>query len=147
MSHNWKSLFGCIFCQSSCFHGAWVVWLGLVELIQKVHFGLIFDFGSTALQDYFTHCEPNSLLGWTKVGDPQEKTPAHLQAELDLSPVSHVTRAGLKPRRNILDVLEPPPPPQSGIRCCKDKVLNDVKDKLTWNAFSTLINFLNYLWK
>ena len=41
--------------------------------------------GFLACQDYFTHFEPSQSLGGEKMGDPQEKTPNHLQAELGLS--------------------------------------------------------------
>ena len=35
-----------------------------------------------ALQDYFPHCKLSKLIGELKMGDPQEKTPDHPQAEL-----------------------------------------------------------------
>ena len=50
--------------------------------------------GGTARQDYFTHFEPSQSLDVAKTGDPQNKPPGHLQAELGLS---HVTRARLEP--------------------------------------------------
>ena len=38
-----------------------------------------------ARQHYFTHFERNQTSDGVKTGDPQEKTPDHLQAELGLS--------------------------------------------------------------
>ena len=40
--------------------------------------------GFTARQDYFTHFEPSQSFGGEKTGDPWEKTPDHMQAELGL---------------------------------------------------------------
>ena len=45
-------------------------------------FFFVFDLGFSAGQDYFTHFES---AGGAKTGDPQEKTPDYLQAELGLS--------------------------------------------------------------
>ena len=50
-----------------------------------VCFLLFFYLGFMACQDIFTHFEPSLLLGGAKMGDPQEKTPDHQQAELGLS--------------------------------------------------------------
>ena len=51
-----------------------------------------------AHQDYFTHFELKQLLGGAKTGDPREKTPEHLQAELGLCHViqARIERTALK---------------------------------------------------
>ena len=41
--------------------------------------------GVTARQDYFTHFEPIQSTGGVKTGDPWQKPPDHMQAELGLS--------------------------------------------------------------
>ena len=69
-----------------------VTWLKLPEDmfssdVALCHFMVPLDFGGGGgfRQDYFTHFEPSQSLGGAKTGDPQEKTPDHLQAELGLS--------------------------------------------------------------
>ena len=47
-----------------------------------------FYLGFTARQDHFTHFEPSQSVGGVKTGDPREKPPDHLQAELGLSHIS-----------------------------------------------------------
>ena len=58
-----------------------------------LHF-LYFDLGFMAHQDYFTHFEPSQSLDGAKTGNPREKTPDHLQAELEMF---HMIRARLRP--------------------------------------------------
>ena len=50
----------------------------------------MFLFGFSVRQDYSTHFELSQVV---KMGDPQEKNPDHLQAELGLP---HVIRARLE---------------------------------------------------
>ena len=51
--------------------------------------------GFTPRQDYSTYFEQCQLQGGAKMGDPQEKPPEHMQAQLGSS---QVTRARLEPR-------------------------------------------------
>ena len=55
----------------------------VIMLQRKIPF--FFYLGFTARQDYFTHFEPCQSINGAKTGDPREKTPDHMQAELGLS--------------------------------------------------------------
>ena len=56
-----------------------------VHVSRQVAFLVVVFVDFRTCQDYFIHFEQSRSLGRAKVGDPQEKTPDHPQAELGLS--------------------------------------------------------------